>query len=92
MVTVGFPFDLAKTRLQSSKEPLTLVRCISNILTKDGVLGLYRGMSAPLMGASLTFGLTFWGLSLGKTGIRSLAGIPESDTLGTVGLAAAGGL
>jgi ornithine carrier protein len=63
--TIEYPFDTVKVRLQS--QPSTLphlyagpLDCIKQSLRTEGIQGLYRGISAPLLGAAIeTSGLFF---------------------------------
>src|SRR4051812_3328429 len=63
---IEYPFDTVKVRLQSQPDHLPLrytgpLDCFKQGLRSDGVLGLYRGISAPLVGAALeTSSLFFW--------------------------------
>lgn len=58
LVLVGHPFDLVKVRMQTmhvakgEKPPYkNAMDCALQTVKKEGPRGLYRGMSAPLMGA-----------------------------------------
>ncbi|KAG9231170.1 mitochondrial carrier domain-containing protein [Amylocarpus encephaloides] len=63
---IEYPFDTVKVRLQSQPDHQPLrytgpVDCFKQGLRNDGVLGLYRGITAPLVGAALeTSSLFFW--------------------------------
>lgn len=63
---IEYPFDTVKVRLQSQPDHLPLrytgpLDCFRQSLRLDGVMGLYRGISAPLVGAALeTSSLFFW--------------------------------
>ncbi|EPE36385.1 Mitochondrial carrier [Glarea lozoyensis ATCC 20868] len=63
---IEYPFDTVKVRLQSQPDHLPLryrgpVDCFKQGLRSDGIIGLYRGISAPLVGAALeTSSLFFW--------------------------------
>ncbi len=63
---IEYPFDTVKVRLQSQPDHLPLrytgpLDCFRQSLRSDGFLGLYRGISAPLVGAALeTSSLFFW--------------------------------
>lgn len=63
---IEYPFDTVKVRLQSQPDQLPLryagpLDCFKQGIRNDGVLGLYRGVSAPLVGAALeTSSLFFW--------------------------------
>lgn len=55
---VEYPFDTVKVRLQSQPDGVPLrykgpLDCFAQSIRKDGLLGLYRGISAPLLGAAL---------------------------------------
>ncbi|KAI0200132.1 amino acid transporter arg-13 [Astrocystis sublimbata] len=54
---IEYPFDTVKVRLQSQPYHLPLrytgpLDCFRQSIQADGVLGLYRGISAPLVGAA----------------------------------------
>ncbi|KAG6010152.1 Amino-acid transporter arg-13 [Claviceps lovelessii] len=54
---IEYPFDTVKVRLQSQPDHLPLrytgpVDCFRQSFKTDGLLGLYRGISAPLVGAA----------------------------------------
>ncbi|KAF4553521.1 putative mitochondrial carrier protein 31 [Elsinoe fawcettii] len=54
---VEYPFDTVKVRLQSQPDHLPLrykgpLDCFGQSLRQDGFFGLYRGISAPLIGAA----------------------------------------
>ncbi|TAQ89552.1 hypothetical protein B7494_g2112 [Chlorociboria aeruginascens] len=63
---IEYPFDTVKVRLQSQPDHLPLrykgpIDCFRQSISSDGLLGLYRGISAPLVGAALeTSSLFFW--------------------------------
>lgn len=55
---IEYPFDTVKVRLQSQPSTLPLLYagpldCIRQSLRAEGVRGLYRGISAPLLGAAV---------------------------------------
>ncbi|KAI9743538.1 MAG: Amino-acid transporter arg-13 [Claussenomyces sp. TS43310] len=63
---IEYPFDTVKVRLQSQPDRLPLqykgpLDCFRQSIRTDGVGGLYRGISAPLVGAALeTSSLFLW--------------------------------
>ncbi|KAK1752493.1 mitochondrial carrier domain-containing protein [Echria macrotheca] len=63
---IEYPFDTVKVRLQAQPDHLPLrytgpLDCFRQSIRADGFLGLYRGISAPLVGAALeTSSLFFW--------------------------------
>ncbi|BEI85972.1 hypothetical protein CcaverHIS002_0602590 [Cutaneotrichosporon cavernicola] len=67
-VLVGHPFDLTKTRLQTAP-PGTYTGAmdvVKKTLARDGLKGLYRGISPPLLGVTPLFAVSFWGYDVGK--------------------------
>lgn len=63
---IEYPFDTVKVRLQSQPDHIPLrytgpLDCFKKSIQQSGFLGLYRGISAPLVGAALeTSSLFFW--------------------------------
>lgn len=53
-VLVGHPFDTIKVRLQTTQLTGThydgMIDCAKKTIQKEGVRGLYKGMSAPIAG------------------------------------------
>lgn len=55
---IEYPFDTVKVRLQSQPDHRPLryagpLDCFKQSLRQDGFLGIYRGISAPLVGAAV---------------------------------------
>lgn len=55
---VEYPFDTVKVRLQSQPDHLPLrytgpLDCFRQGFRQDGLIGMYRGISAPLVGAAI---------------------------------------
>lgn len=55
---IEYPFDTVKVRLQSQPDGMPLkytgpLDCFKQSLRQDGFAGLYRGISAPLVGAAV---------------------------------------
>jgi len=48
ITVVGHPLDTIKTRLQSGMYP-TMVTCVNNTIKNEGMFGLYRGVSVPMI-------------------------------------------
>ncbi|ORX49513.1 mitochondrial carrier [Hesseltinella vesiculosa] len=66
-VLVGQPFDLVKVRMQTTEGVYSgTLDCFKQIIKKDGVTGLYRGMSAPLASITPIFAVSFFSYDLGK--------------------------
>lgn len=66
---IEYPFDTVKVRLQSQPDHLPLrytgpLDCFKQSLRQDGFLGIYRGISAPLVGAAVENACLFFSVSL----------------------------
>ncbi|KAI6356283.1 hypothetical protein MCOR25_007900 [Pyricularia grisea] len=72
-VVVGHPFDLVKVRLQTAEKGVysSAIDVVRKSVARDGMRGLYAGVSAPLVGVTPMFAVSFWGYDLGKTLVRS---------------------
>ncbi|KRY75319.1 Protein dif-1 [Trichinella pseudospiralis] len=70
-VVTGHPFDTIKVRLQTASTatggfgPSTL-SCLKKTVVDEGILALYKGMAAPVVGVAPLFALYFFGCSIGK--------------------------
>jgi len=89
---VGHPFDLVKVRLQTAEKGLYsgAIDVVRKSVAKDGLRrGLYAGVSAPLLGVTPMFAVSFWGYDLGKTIVRATSTVnPDGSlTLGQIGFA-----
>lgn len=65
---IEYPFDTVKVRLQSQPDTLPLryngpLDCFKKSLQRDGFLGIYRGISAPLVGAAVETSSLFFSVS-----------------------------
>lgn len=75
LVLSGHPLDTIKVRLQTMPDvkpgqaPLYsgTFDCAKQIVTKEGVRGLYKGMFAPLVGVSPMYAICFLGFGVGKS-------------------------
>ncbi|KAI0136480.1 mitochondrial carrier domain-containing protein [Xylariales sp. AK1849] len=68
---IEYPFDTVKVRLQSQPDHLPLrytgpLDCFRQSLKQDGFLGLYRGISAPLVGAAAETSSLFFFERIGR--------------------------
>ncbi|KAL1990440.1 hypothetical protein VTN49DRAFT_6279 [Thermomyces lanuginosus] len=83
-VIVGHPFDLVKVRMQTAEKGVYsgAIDVVKKTLAREGVAkGLYAGVSAPLVGVTPMFAVSFWGYDLGKTLVSSLSTVPiKNDT------------
>mmetsp|Transcript_5109 Transcript_5109/g.8764 ORF Transcript_5109/g.8764 Transcript_5109/m.8764 type:complete len:313 (+) Transcript_5109:211-1149(+) len=98
LVMVGHPLDLIKVKLQTmtvvpGKEPpyKGLMDCARKTIVREGPLGLYRGVSAPLTGVAPTFAVCFWGYDVGCNLVRSITGKSVKDQLSLAEVMFAGG-
>jgi solute carrier family 25 (mitochondrial carnitine/acylcarnitine transporter), member 20/29 len=68
-VIVGHPFDLVKVRLQTAEKGTYngAIDCAKKGIAREGLRrGLYAGVSAPLVGVTPMFAVSFWGYGVGK--------------------------
>lgn len=67
-VIVGHPFDLIKVKMQTggASASSSVFGLFRQTLAKEGLFGLYRGVSAPLIAISPIFAVSFWGYDMGK--------------------------
>lgn len=73
-VLVGHPLDLVKVRMQTGGgggAGASVFGMLSNTLRREGVRGLYRGVSAPLAAVSPMFAVSFWSYDLGQRAVKS---------------------
>jgi len=74
LVSAGHPLDTIKVRLQTMPQPQPgqaplyagTFDCAKKTVTREGFLGLYRGMAAPLVGVTPMFAICFLGFGVGK--------------------------
>ncbi|KAI5369528.1 Putative mitochondrial carrier domain superfamily [Septoria linicola] len=96
---VEYPFDTVKVRLQSQPDHLPLryagpLDCFKQSLAEGGVRGLYRGVSAPLVGAAAENASLFWAYRLAQDVLKVtvLPGTLEGEKLPLGALVAAGAM
>lgn len=75
---IEYPFDTIKVRLQSQPDTLPLryqgpLDCFKKSLQQDGFLGIYRGISAPLVGAAVETSTLFFSVSPLTCSLRLVA-------------------
>ncbi|KAE8264956.1 hypothetical protein A4X09_0g6810 [Tilletia walkeri] len=88
------PFDLVKVRLQSQphdRPPIYkgAVDCFKQTIAREGVAGLYRGISMPVLGATLENASLFFTYNSVKSAIASTSGVANVEDLGMPALALA---
>lgn len=74
LVFAGHPLDTIKVRLQT--QPYTpdgkptqykgTYDCAKKIITKEGFLGLYKGMATPIVGVAPMYAICFFSFTMGK--------------------------
>jgi len=63
-VSLGFPLDVIKTRMQTSyntsqREGKSIFKTARGIVRHEGYLGLYKGLAAPLLTLSVSSSISF---------------------------------
>ena len=58
-ITLVYPLDTAKTRLQVYSQYGGTLDVIRSMVKSDGLTALYRGLLSPAMGFGLTFAISF---------------------------------
>eukprot|EP00542_Grammatophora_oceanica_P014927 CAMPEP_0194034554 /NCGR_PEP_ID=MMETSP0009_2-20130614/6964_1 /TAXON_ID=210454 /ORGANISM="Grammatophora oceanica, Strain CCMP 410" /LENGTH=327 /DNA_ID=CAMNT_0038675521 /DNA_START=62 /DNA_END=1045 /DNA_ORIENTATION=+ len=66
VVLTGHPLDLIKVKMQVGGASGSVFGMLSNTFRTEGIRGLYRGVSAPLVAVTPIFALSFWGFDMGK--------------------------
>lgn len=93
---IEYPFDTIKVRLQSQSSKhvqyKSTLDCIKHTLQVDGVKGLYRGLSAPMVGAMFENAILFVSFSKASDLVRYARGIPSMSELDIKGIMSAGAL
>ncbi|KAI2715757.1 hypothetical protein CBS147354_7140 [Penicillium roqueforti] len=83
-VVVGHPFDLVKVRLQTAEKGVYsgAMDVVRKTVAREGLArGLYAGVSAPLVGVTPMFAVSFWGYDVGKTLVSKFSAVPvKNDT------------
>jgi len=72
-VLVGHPLDLVKVRMQTggASGNMSISGMLSTTFRKEGVRGVYRGVSAPLVAVSPMFAVSFWSYDIGQRMVKS---------------------
>ncbi|KAF6841115.1 amino-acid transporter arg-13 [Colletotrichum plurivorum] len=83
---IEYPFDTVKVRLQSQpdNQPLRYkgpLDCFRQSFQAEGLRGLYRGISAPLVGAALENSSLFFFERIGRTVVYSSGWTPQGQDL-----------
>ncbi|KAI1168139.1 mitochondrial carrier domain-containing protein [Nemania serpens] len=91
-VVVGHPFDLVKVRMQTAEKGVysSAIDVVRKSIARDGLRrGLYAGVSAPLVGVTPMFAVSFWGYDVGKQLVTSISP-PGAEGLSIAQISAAG--
>lgn len=79
-VLVGHPLDLIKVRMQTgtvgSGGDAGVFGALSKTLRSEGIRGLYRGVSAPLVASTPIYAISFWGYDVGQTVVKTVGRKP----------------
>lgn len=95
--TIEYPFDTVKVRLQSQPDTIPLryqgpLDCFRQSLQVEGLTGLYRGISAPLIGAAIETSSLFFSYRIAQKALQATMLPPTSrDPLPLSALIASGG-
>jgi len=81
VVLVGHPLDLIKVRMQTGATGNSVVAMFAQTFRENGIRGLYRGVTAPLLGVTPIFALSFWGYDVGQRLVRWCASTDGDLTL-----------
>ncbi|KAK9457067.1 mitochondrial carrier domain-containing protein [Dipodascopsis uninucleata] len=79
-----YPFDTIKVRLQSQPDDRPLkfkgpIDCFRQTISHEGILGLYRGISSPLVGAAAENASLFWSYKMSQFFLRSFGLIASQE-------------
>jgi len=68
VVLVGHPLDLIKVRMQTggASANASVLGIFAKTFAQEGIPGLYRGVSAPLVAVSPLYAISFWGYDIGQ--------------------------
>lgn len=81
-VVVGHPFDLVKVRLQTAEKGVYTgaMDVVRKTIAREGLArGLYAGVSAPLVGVTPMFAVSFWGYDVGKQLVSSFSTVENNQ-------------
>ncbi|KAF2196533.1 mitochondrial carrier [Delitschia confertaspora ATCC 74209] len=81
-VVVGHPFDLVKVRLQTAEKGVYsgAMDVVRKTIAREGLTrGLYAGVSAPLVGVTPMFAVSFWGYDVGKQLVSSVSTVHNNQ-------------
>ncbi|KAF9586707.1 hypothetical protein BGW38_008630 [Lunasporangiospora selenospora] len=81
---VEFPFDTIKVRLQTQPLDHPIFKgpfdCFRQTVRNEGFLGLYNGLSSPLVGAMLENAVLFVGYRRAQDMLREFVAVPDQES------------
>ncbi|CAD6570773.1 MAG: hypothetical protein ASARMPRED_003924 [Alectoria sarmentosa] len=93
-VVVGHPFDLVKVRMQTAEKGVYsgALDVVRKTVAREGLRkGLYAGVSAPLVGVTPMFAVSFWGYDVGQKLVRAFSPQTNSEAHFTITQTSAAG-
>ncbi|KAJ3077391.1 carnitine transporter [Podochytrium sp. JEL0797] len=92
-VLAGQPFDTLKVRMQTAApgQYKGMADCFRQTIAKDGLKALYRGATAPLIGVTPMWALSFWSYDMGQRIVWAATPNRKSKDLTMAEFAFAGG-
>jgi|EP00505_MAST-04D_sp_SCG-Rhode-Island_P003964 solute carrier family 25 (mitochondrial carnitine/acylcarnitine transporter), member 20/29 len=80
-VSVGFPFDTIKVKMQTAEAGVykNMLDCVKQSVKSQGFLGLYQGLAAPLLAQPPMFAFYFWGYNIGTSLAKYIPGLHRAD-------------
>jgi solute carrier family 25 carnitine/acylcarnitine transporter 20/29 len=69
-----------------------MIDCAKKVIKAEGIPGLYKGMSAPMIGVTPIFAVCFWGYDMGKVLVRKSTGMADNQVLSLPQIAVAGAI
>lgn len=58
-IAAGYPIDTIRLRIQMDSGEVSMLKCLRETVVSEGVAGLFKGMSQPLMGSIPTRTIVF---------------------------------
>lgn len=92
-VITGHPFDLVKVRLQTAEKGVYTgaLDVVKKTIAREGLVrGMYAGVSAPLIGVTPMFAVSFWGYGVGKDLVKAVSTVDENTGFSIAQISAAG--
>ena len=94
-VLVGHPLDLAKVIQQTTRDKDAASKgtldTLADIVSREGVAGIYKGVSAPMYAVAPIWATSFWGFDTGDKLVRLAVGLAPGTRLNLLQLCVAGG-